>query len=299
MNKPNFLVVGAAKCGTTSLDRYLKQHPDVFLPEIKECRYFSDLLDKNINPFTKKEHVKIVSNPKDYYGLFKNANVKAIGDISPDYLYYYKESIKKIKKELGNDIKIIIILRDPVQRSYSNYLHMLREGFDKFTFQEIIEQEEQWKKENIWYGFYVTGPGFYFNSTKAYLDNFENVKILIFEEFIKNTQKYLKDICEFLNIDSHFVFNEPLFKNKTGIPKNKLLNSFIKKQFPFKKIMKRTLIFLLGQKYFEKKLLMISENNLQKPKMDEDIKSSLKNLYKDDIEKLEKLLKKDLSIWKN
>lgn len=299
MKKPNFLVVGAAKCGTTSLYGYLKQHPDVFLPEIKECRYFSNVENKNTNPFTNTKHTEILSDKNDYYKLFEDKNHKSMGDVSPDYLYYYEESIKKIKKEVGDDVKIIIILRSPIERTYSNYLHILKEGYDKFSISEVIENEEKWIKNNIWYGFYITKPSLYFKAVEAYINNFKNVKVIIFEEFIKDVNPHLKELCTFLEIDNQYIFSEPAFKNKTGKPKNKFINNFLSKGSPFKYFIKFILIRLFGKSVINNKIKKLKESNLIKPELDKNIQEELLKLYIDDIEKLEILIKKNLSIWKS
>lgn len=297
MNKPNFLVVGAAKCGTTSLDGYLKQHPEVFLPEMKECRYFSDVKDKNIDPFTKQLHTHVIFDLKEYYDLFKNTDAKAIGDISPDYLYYYEESIKNIKRELGDNTKIIIVLRNPVQRAHSNYLHLRREEYTDKSFEEIIELEKSFDS-SIWYGFRTIDAGFYYDAVKSYLKNFKNVKIIIFEEFITNTDEILIDLCNFLEINEKFILKKPELTNKTGIPKSKMIDSITKGKIPLKNIIKPIIFKVFSQDKIQRKLKKLRDNNLVKPKLEERIRIRLNNMYSNDIENLEKLLGRDLTIWK-
>ena len=178
IKNPNFLVVGAAKSGTTSIYYYLKQHPEIFLPDLKECRFFSNIKTSINNPITNKPHnVGIINNYDDYIKLFENITVeKVIGDVSPDYLYYYQSSIKNIKKNLGNEVKIIIILRNPIERAFSNYFHLVKENNFDLTFQETIERESEWINNNIWWGFHVIKGGFYYEAVKAYIDNFKNIK---------------------------------------------------------------------------------------------------------------------------
>lgn len=298
MNKPNFLVVGAAKCGTTSLYGYLKQHPEVFLPEIKEGRYFSNIKDKVLNPFTNQKFVEVISNSNEYYSLFKSARGKALGDISPDYLYYFENSIKKIKNELGDKVKIIILLRNPIDRAISSYLHTVRDGNSNISFEESVNVENSWVKKNIWFGFYNTKQSFYYNSVKAYLDSFRNVKVIIFEDFIRDQSVYLEEICDFLNINRTFKFSEPTFTNKTGVPKSKIIDVLIRNQFPFKKILKSILKLTLGNDLYSRKISKIRELNLKKPEFDYKIKEKLLSLFLEDIEKLEKLLETDLAFWK-
>jgi len=297
MNKPNFLVVGAAKCGTTSLDGYLKQHPEVFLPKVKECRYFSNVKDKNINPFTYQKHERIISDYKEYYDSFQGTTAQAIGDISPDYLYHHDEAIKNIKKELGDRTKIIIILRNPIQRAYSNYLHLRRESYTEKSFLELIEDERSYSS-NIWYGFKLVGSSYYYEAVKNYIQNFPNIKIIIFEEFIKNESLYMKEISNFLGIDDRFSYKKPLNTNKTGIPKSKFINNITKVKFPLKSVIKWIVLKIVDRKKILNFVNKLRNANLTKPELDEETSGKLLDLFREDIKNLEQLLNKDLSIWK-
>ena len=124
---PNFLIVGAAKCGTSSLHNYLNQHPDIFMPsynargmKVKEPRFLVKEIIKN------RVH-NGVWDFEEYKSLFSDVkHEKLIGESTVLYLYYYETAIKNIKHYLGNDIKIIIMLRKPVDRAFSAYLHVSR-----------------------------------------------------------------------------------------------------------------------------------------------------------------------------
>jgi len=119
---PNFLIVGAAKCGTTSLYYYLKQHPDVFMSEIKEPRFLSN---RAANPGRGPGDDSIVQSGvrsfDDYLNLFKKSTgMKAVGEASADTLFLFERTIPAIQRYL-DDPRIVIILRDPVKRAYSAY----------------------------------------------------------------------------------------------------------------------------------------------------------------------------------
>ena len=95
MKLPNFLIVGAAKSGTTSLFHYLKQHPEVFMPSFKEPQYL-------VASKVRGRVFKNISVLEDYKGLFEDASQKAVGEASVFYLYFYKEAIQNIKTILGD-----------------------------------------------------------------------------------------------------------------------------------------------------------------------------------------------------
>ena len=87
---PNFLIVGAARCGTTSLYQWLRQHPEIYIPNKKECRYFSKMPKNFKGPGDEKVNNSIIHSFSEYESLFDEVkDEKAIGDISPDYLFYY------------------------------------------------------------------------------------------------------------------------------------------------------------------------------------------------------------------
>lgn len=301
MIQPNFLVVGAAKCGTTNLFNSLVQHPEVFIPDIKECRYFSQIKNKRLNPYSKKYSIytDVIDEAEDYYSLFDNAGkYKAIGDISNDYLFYYKESVNLIKNELSDDVKIIITLRNPVNRAFSQYLHFVRDQETADTFENMLEKEEQWYDTDTWWCFFFKQVGLYYEGVKAYLENFKNVKIIIFEEFIKNQDNYLKDICDFLEIDNTYKFKEPAIRNRTGAPKNKALNNILMGNVPFRKTLKKIALLFMNEKDIINKIHVARDKNLYKPEMVDSTRKLLTEFYSEETTKLEKLLNKDLSFWK-
>lgn len=298
--KPNFIVAGAAKAGTTNLYNFLKQHPDIFIPERKECRYFSQIGDKRRNPFTGKTtaYSDVINNAQRYYALFENQTAKAAGDISPDYLYYHRETAAKIKSELGTDTKIIIILRNPVERAFSNYLHQIREEETQASFEEVLEAEKQSKDPSTWYSFNLLQSSLYFEAVKTFTRTFKNTEVLIFEEFIRNQDKNLKDICRFLEVDPDFQFGEAETRNKTGAPKNKFLNHILLGNVPFRKQIKQFMMLFVDEKKMIDKIHKAKEKNLYKPQMNPDTRNSLTEYFSDDIGKLEKLLNRNLSVWK-
>lgn len=234
-NKPNFLIVGAAKCGTTSLFHYLNKHPDIYIPEVKECRFFSQL-PKNFNGLGAESFVNTgITDEKEYFSLFDNQNQNC-GDISNDYLYYYEESIKNIKKYLDDDVKIII-LRNPVDRAYSNYMHAVRDGWENLTFEDAIIEEEKRINDNWGWPYYYIKVGFYFEQVKAYLDSFKNVKVYLFDD-LKNKNEFLNDLYEFLEVEQIESLEDDKEYNVSGYPKNKFIHNFLNKDSKLKSFIK-------------------------------------------------------------
>ena len=139
---PNFLIVGAAKSGTSSLHNYLNQHHQVFMPsynkegmKVKEPRFLiKDLVQHRLHNgiWTFEEYQSLFDDVKDE---------KAIGESTVLYLYYYKHAINNIKQYLGEDMKIIIMLRNPVDRAYSAFHHVSRGFKENNSFEKSLEIE--------------------------------------------------------------------------------------------------------------------------------------------------------------
>ena len=289
------MIIGAMKSGTTSLYSYIKQHPNIFMTSIKEPMFFNNFNQKN-NYFIKGSVRNKINTLSQYYELFNSVkNEDAIGEASPTYLYNHK-CPEIINKYLPN-LKIIISLRQPAQRAYSNYLHSIRSGREPIkNFEKAIKEEEERIKNNWNPLYHYKNQGLYFNQLNRYYKIFspENIHIIIFEEFIKNPQKTTKEIFNFLNVDSSFNINYKAVKNKSGIPKGFL--GWIVQKARFYNIMPKIEL----SKYLPEKIILLLFNLIySKPnKLNEELKNHLTNTYfREDIIKLEKLIKKDLHMW--
>ena len=145
--KPTFIIIGAMKAATTSLYTYLKQHPDIFMTSVKEPMFFNNF-KKDQNYLIKGKKTKKVTTLKQYYNLFNAVKSEiAIGEASPAYIYN-SDCPRLIKSHLPK-IKIIAILRQPVERAYSNYLHVQKSGREIIhDFEEAFNAEKIRIKEN-------------------------------------------------------------------------------------------------------------------------------------------------------
>ncbi|MGL6340594.1 MAG: sulfotransferase family protein, partial [Waterburya sp.] len=125
---PNFLIIGAAKAGTTALHEYLQQHPQIYLTPTKETNFFAfaeqDINFQGIGDEVLKDFS--ITDWKTYQAQFAGVTrEKAIGEACPSYLYYPQAAIK-IKQYIP-DARLIVILRNPVERAYANFLHIVRD----------------------------------------------------------------------------------------------------------------------------------------------------------------------------
>ena len=292
---PNFLILGAAKAGTTSLHHYLGQHPDVFVSQLKEPKYFA-LKDEPLNFQGPSQFINesSVNNFQDYCALFQDVkNETAIGEASPMYLYSEK-AVNEIKATLP-DAKLIVILRNPVDRAFSSYTHLLREGFETLPFEESLTQEEQRIRDRWAPLWYYKDKGFYGQQMQRYYDAFpkEQIKVYLFEDLCQNPLAVVQDIFSYIGVDTNF---EPDMakKNVSGVPKNVALQRLLTRKNPIKSVGK-----MLLPKQFRKNLSnSIQTKNLgEKPKLSPEMRAQLLELYREDILLLQGLIERDLSAW--
>lgn len=295
---PNFLIVGAAKSGTTSLYHYLSQHPEVYMSPIKEPRFITAQFVKY--PLRLKKEKRVIEDFEEYKKLFKHVkNEKAIGEASVDNLYYYEESIKFIKKYL-RDVKIIIILRNPIESVFSNYQMLVRSRGEHLSFEDALNAEDERKKLHMIYGcgWHYKSLCFYYKQVKAYLENFTHVKIYLYDDLKNNTLGLIKDMYEFLGVDTLFVPDISYKYNVGGIPKNKFIYNilFVKPRLLRGGLEKVLKIFLLEERFY-KIVEDLKARYLKKEQIKPETRDYLKNLYREDILKLQDLIGRDLSHW--
>jgi len=200
-NRPNFLIVGAPKAGTTSLYRYLQQHPAVFMPENKEPRFFCNYPVETFEFGKKQFHPDIVSTAAEYASLFAEAPPGSVsGEASTDYL-----SCSRAAQSIHSwnpSMKIVMMLRNPIDRAYSEYMHSFTARFQRNTFWESLCLEEERINERYDPIFWHVRRGLYFERVAEYIQLFgrKNVRVILFEEFAKSTDVVVKATFEFLGI---------------------------------------------------------------------------------------------------
>ena len=296
---PNFLIVGAAKSGTSSLHNYLNQHPEVFMPsfnkegmKVKEPRFLiKDLVENRLH--------NGVWNWEEYQSLFdKVTDEKAIGESTVLYLYYFKEAIKNIKYRLDEDVKIIIMLRNPVDRAFSAYTHVARSVKEQLSFEEAlgIEHERLELDSTLTPMVMYKDMGLYYNMVKAYFDNFEDVHIIMYEDFKSDTEKVVKKTLEFLGVDSRVSLDTESRYNVGGKSwKTPLLKYFFMQDNLVKKVFRMIFSFSL-----RKKVRIFLESILKqnaKP-INTKTRKNLVMFFKEDVSRLEQLLQINLKHWK-
>lgn len=294
MKLPNLFIVGAPKCGTTSIYEYLSQHPDVFMSPIKEPQFYNT--DKKYNR----------DSQENYYKLFVEANSeKYLGEASPMYLY--SKAASENIKALHSNAKIIIMLRRPADIVYSMYHQNLKNGVETAkSFQRALDLEEVRKKgelipnnyqdvERLYYSEYPK----YEQHIRRYINTFgeENVFIKLFDELNENTEKVVSEICNFLDINPDFKYQNVIY-NKAKQNRLNWLHRLYK--YPPNSVKKISRFFFNEKQRANlyKTFVRFNQKEFEKEKMDKSIEQKINADNYTETEFLEQLLQKDLSHWK-
>jgi hypothetical protein len=285
---PNFFIVGAAKAGTTSLHAYLSKHPQVFMSERKEPHYFAWFeLQPQFDAF-----MPPIRDPKEYQKLFLGSEGrKAVGEASPSYLCD-RDAARRIKDAVPH-AKIIISVRNPVQRAYSAYLMEFHGGHETLPFKEALEADRPRPKR--WgYAFQYVELGLYTEQIERYYAAFgrANVLVILFEDLIRNTAFVMQQVARFLEIDPN-AFPESAFEQ--------VHNPFERSRGRLARAVLRWRSLRLLAKRFAPQALRDLANQLiytsgEKEKMDDEVRRSLAARFAPELDRLERLLERDLGV---
>jgi hypothetical protein len=242
---PNFVVVGAAKCGTTSLWQYLSQHPDVFLPRRrKELHHFAaDAVRANsAGPGDSRAVEDLCATWEEYLAQFAEAgDEKAVGDVSPSY-FAYPDSAEAIRDRLGSP-RIVLILRDPVQKAFSQYSHLLRDGRETLPFWEALQAEPERRAKGYGALWRYVDSGRYAPPLARFIEVFgrDRVLVLFFEDLVRDPAATMRQLFVFLDVDPGVAIDTRGVFNRSGAPRSRRLASLLTQQNPLRSLARRLL----------------------------------------------------------
>jgi hypothetical protein len=290
---PDFIIIGAAKSGTTSLAQYLGQHPQIHMSRLKEARFlgYPDGLPTYKGYGARGSEIMriyretIPTTLEGYEALFDGATSSQItGEASPAYLYL--DGAAANIKRLYPKVKIIAILRDPVKRAYSSYLHMRREDAENLSFADALLAEKRRISEGAGLPYHYASMGYYTKQLEQYYSVFDRsqISVLFYEDFARKPTATLSAICSFLDIPPGFTFDCTQKRNVSGIPVNRgIFQAFNRFKVSFlprslKKILPSAIRTGLNQ--------AATNQLLKKPTMGENEFRHLAELYREDVRNL-------------
>jgi hypothetical protein len=310
---PNFFIVGTGKAGTTSLHRYLRQHPQIYMSPVKEPSYFAseirgDTLGKAFQRHVRRRSLdlskelndgkpvkpfgRLVSDWDDYLRLFQQADAEtAIGEASANYLW--SETAAANIHACIPDARIVMILRDPSERAFSQYLHQLAAGLTKDTFRRHVEECARGGRREMGIYYPFLEIGLYYRQVQRYLELFprDQIRIYWFEEDWRDPAHLLKDLFKFLEVDAGFQPDTSRKHLERRAPRWPALNYFLKESKLWYPLRARV---PPGLRLGIRRLAFLPGRSL---KLDPKDRQYLVDYYSEDVRKLAALLGRDLSAW--
>lgn len=287
------MIIGAQKAGSSSLHYYLSQHPRIFMPILKDIQYFE-----------RDEYYKQLDEVLAV--LYKDATDAQIwggSDVNLLYFYYTAERLYKYNPKM----KLIAILRNPIDRAYSAYWAAVRDGFETSkTFEDALAKEKERRKGTLRERGILTylEHGHYDEQLKHYFEVFgkDQIYILITDDLKKDPKKVVKDLLSWLGVDpdiSSIDFN--VKKNVSSLSKMPWLQRFFTVEGIHSKIYRslppQMRIFLYNNIYL--KLRELNSKPFKYPPMNPETRKKLIKYFGPHIERLSEMIGRDLSHWLN
>jgi hypothetical protein len=288
---PDFLVIGAYKCGTTTLHHALRQHPGLFLPSRKEPNFFA------FEGMAADDHPAAATSIRDldsYTALFDSAPSGArVGEVSPAYMAN-SVSVKGIYERIP-DAKLVAIIRNPIDRAYSDFLMYVRDGVEPYRdFGRALDEQDQRRAAGLPTGHYIS-TGFYGAQLEPFVEAFgrQRLHVVLMEDFAADQRTVLQEICRFLGVDDGFVPEREDALNVSGVPVGRLSKHALKLRH---RAAPRLKPFVpVRAKHAVDRIL---QRGLLRPPLPADQRIRLGELYRSDGERLERLLERPLPSWR-
>lgn len=289
MRTPDFVIVGAAKSGTTSLSNYLDGHPQITVVS-NRLEFFGEYE----NPAFSRMRLD------DYLDLFQDCPDEVVaGEKSVSYLY--SEKAAEEIAEVCPNAKILMVLRDPVERAYSDYWHRRRRGVESLSFEEALRREADRIEAGARFELHYATYGLYAEKVERYFRLFgkDSVKVFLLEDLKESPERVCRECFDFLGVETEFVpdgfqvYNEgaqradsPVLMLLHWMARNSVIVSVVRALVPDEVRSRVT-------DWMQRKERGAGDY----PEMDTETREELRSFFREDIMRLEQLLNRDLDAW--
>ena len=286
--RPNFFVLGAAKCGTTTLHEVLGAHPQIFMTKEKEPRFFDDDIyyNRGLDRYL-RDHFRGA------------ASFKARGEATPAYLAWERKVRDRIRRDLGKDLRFVVILRDPVKRAWSHYLHAVCLGVETESFERALELESTRLSAGrpSWTAYFR--DSLYAHQLHVWFEAFprEHFLVLLTEDLAECPGAVARQAFAFLDVDPDVELPPPTPTNVRGIPRHPRLAAALNRPGA----MMGTLKHLVPYRTRQRVRYVLNRWNRRPfekvPVLDPVIVRALGRRYYDEILAVEEIIGRDLGMW--
>ena len=287
---PNFFVLGAPKCGTTTLHALLTAHPHIFMTKEKEPRFFDDdtYYTRGLDRYL-RDHFRGA------------AGFKARGEATPSYLASGRKARDRIRRDLGKELRFVVILRDPVKRAWSHYLHQRRYCVETESFERALELEPNRLSVGRPAGITYFRDGLYAHQLRVWFEAFprEHFLVLLTEDLAERPNAVARQAFAFLEVDPDVEFSPPSRANVQGASRHPRLAAALNRPG----VMMATLKHLVPYSSRQRMRNLINRWNRrpfdEAPTLDPAIGRVLRRRYYDEILTLEGIIGRDLAMWRS
>lgn len=296
---PNFLIIGAQKCGTTALYDVLRQHPEIYMSPVKEPFYFVlDGAPPSFQTPSEEYRAMLRYSNESYAALFAGAtNQRAIGEASALYLSSYQPERTAARIQAFNpQMRLIALIRQPAERAWSAFQYYYARGIEPLKrFEPALAAEATRQNNNDLPDLRHFANGCYFANLKPYFERFprEQIRVYLYEEWNQQPQAVLRDIFAFLGVDETVVIT-PQRQNVTVSYRAQWLHNFLNNPNPIRRRLEQILRGRLRARVYGK---LRAYNRRRQPPLAAGLRRTLTERYRSDIEQLQTLIRRDLSHW--
>ena len=295
---PSFLVIGAAKSGTYTLNEYFARHPQVFMCPNKEPHFFSFCgLSDDVQAGAGRPAHTWVNSLEEYRQLFATANdARMAGECSVSYLYW-PGTAERIY-QFNPDMRLIVSLREPVGRAYSSFHYAKGYGIEPLrTLADGFAAEYERIQQNQSILLRYRDLGLYCDQLKRFYNVFpaEQIKVILFEDLVSDPVTTVGQLYEFIGVAPDIGLDPDVHANATRVPDDSNpLHRFINGEHWFRSTARKILPMPIRQNLRHRARKAFSK---RPPRMDGDERKRFLGLFADDIRQLEGLIGRDLSAW--
>ena len=299
-NLPQCLFVGTAKAGTTTIAHALRAHPRVAIPTKESFFFDHEHMGQGRLPYPQqRDPSTIVTSEAAYRGLYTGLEGKTTVEVGTGYLYHHQTAIPRIKAVLGPDTRIGIVLRDPVERAWSSYMHFVKDTHEPLGFRESIAQEPERTAANWDFMWHHIAMGRYAAQVEAYLQAFPHTRVFFFEDLRRDADGFMRRIFDLVGVEQ--VALPPVeAKNRSGQPRYRSLQRLITTENPVKGMVRPLLRMLVPEEKRRQARKYMKERNMQDSGgLQPADRAWLRDVYRAEVEQLSTLLAKDLfALWR-
>jgi hypothetical protein len=295
------LLIGAPRTGSTALHNALSEHPEFFLPHIKETHFFSGASEASLQALLAIGSTYRITEDADEYAQFFGGaeSFRHRGEIDPTILARAPYAIPKLRAHLGNAVKWIVVLRQPVERAYSNYLLHRRQEIEWSPFEAYLDVATPRTAYEIVARDWYFGMSFYFEALSLFFRAFgrESFLVLLYDDLKNDPSAFLRTILRFLDADSRIVPSLGPDTNAGAAPKS-VLARFRAPQHPLQVFAQRYLP--RGLRRLAKPVLgwrKLEAEDFVRPLLKAETRARLLPRYRDDILRTQDLIERDLAHW--